>query len=454
MSNNLSAGRVKQFHLAVESQFGDGVTQSSSTLIEALSGSVVEFQKQELHDSEAVNDSRDPGDPIYGRSGEIPFTIESYALTQPSAGVASSLETIIMAVMGATSARVTPAGQTCLAGSTKSVIKVTDASSHQLFDGVRIEGQTAFVSKVDTGANELTVAPPLLTVPTVGAAVGKTRTIHLADDQPTIGLDAKYDWMTLRGAGGVVKSLSFDSSGKDPVKVKLTGSLSSQVITGRAVLSANVAGSAVATFDIDNPHAFEVGSKFDINGETSIAVLAVDTVNKQITVTRGTSPSAHTSGDVCSPSWTGGTVTGSPAHGRSGRALRGDDNGDAVSIPAVSRSFVLDTGSGLINDEDGASEPTYAVGGARKVTGSRTLHLRELDLKWLRSGKNEDYQPEVYEMSANDRGMAIFMPRVSLAVPSLSEGTSRDISQDFSAGFAKDADGNDVANKVVVIATW
>ncbi len=453
MSNSVSKGRVKQFHYDIESTFGDGVTQSASTLIEALSGSNVEFQKNDLHESDAVNSTRDSSDPIIGRDQEIPFTIETYAKQQPDASTASVLEKLIMGALGTTTARVTPNDQTCLVGSTKSVIKITSAAGYQLFDGVMIESQPAFVIKVDTGANEITVAPPLLSVPTTGAAIGKTRTMHLADDQPTIGLDAKYDFTTMRCSGGVIKSLSFDSTGKDPIKMKIAGALSGQVTTSRAALSAN-ADSSVPTFAVDNPHAFEAGSMFDLNAELGILVLSVDVPNSQITVSRGTSPAAHSSGDLCVPSWVSGTVTGSPAHGRSGRALRGDIAGVAVSIPAVSRSISIDTGSELINDEDGGSQPTYAVGGPRKVTGSRTLHLRELDLKWLRSGKTEDYQPEVYEMSAGSRGLAIFMPRASLAVPSISDGTTRDISQDYTAGFAKDADGNDVANRVLVIATW
>ncbi len=107
----------------------------------------------------------------------------------------------------------------------------------------------------------------------------------------------------------------------------------------------------------------------------------------------------------------------------------------------------------MINDEDGSERPTYSVGGARKINGKRTLHLRELDLQWLRSAQGEnDYQPEVYEMSAGSRRLSIFMPRVSLKTPSISDGTTRDISQDFDAGFAKDADGNEISNRVVVIA--
>ena len=174
-----------------------------------------------------------------------------------------------------------------------------------------------------------------------------------------------------------------------------------------------------------------------------------------ITVTRGTNPAAHASGAALTPSWVGGGTFPVPAHGALGRARRALSTVTSAvkSVPATAREISIELGGALENEEDGSERPTGQYGEKRSVAGTRTLLFREDDVELI--AESESYQPELYYVESNGRGLGIFIPRASLSWPTIgADKGRRTLEQSFTGAFAQDAAANRVANRPVVIATW
>lgn len=449
-------------HFAVESAFDGGLTEAAGTFASVLPGFSVGFRERTIHEDEAFNGTRGANDRILGRGEPIPFTIPMNLHLQPGADTASPAEIFILGAMGAAAAIVTDATQTVLADSTKTLIKVTDGSVFAEFDAIRIGSESAVI--IDITGNDLTIDPPLLNDPVTTTPIDKTRTMHLGDAQPSVAINALKDRGSFWHGGGVVTDMTIESPGTDKAKITITGELASQVFTGSATLAGAI-DNVVTTIPVNDVANFDVGSVFDIGTETGIVVSAIDKTASppELTVTRGGSPDTHSIDDLCFPTFLDGSISGAIAHGSAGRSRRGESddpaNPGAISIAATTRSFKLETGAQLINDEDGFTDsaqagPTGIEEGARVVTGSRTLHLRDSSVRWMRQAQELEHQPELFQIVNGDRGLGIYINRASMGGKSLSEDNVRNISGDYKAALAVNGAGDKVANREVVIFTW
>lgn len=455
MSNRIASGNVLEAHIGIESAFGAGFTQSASTALAALASSSVDLQDRDLLANEEATGSRDSNDKLSGRYKPFAVKVDAYARLQKDAGSASQIEPLIQAALGA-SARQTPSGKTVGIGATTTVIPVTTGTDFQLFDGVVIGGHPRIVTKVE--AAQITIAPPLPTAPAQDTPITVTRTLHQAAVQPTFGFDLKRDHTAISAKGCVVKKLSISGDASKEVRVSVDAEGASQITTGTTALAAAVADNAAGdqTWTFVNASVFSVGSLFDVGTEKGVLVKSINTANNTAVVTRpGSGRSTHSIGDECVPSWTAGSASGDIGVGMNGFVSMLDATGALISVPAVSRGVDFDTGSALVNDEDGSTGPTYKFDDRRGQASIKSkIHFRSDDARFVNLGQNRGVTPVIYWVTAGSRGMAIAAPRAEFTIPKINPGKMVDLDLTMEVTRGIDADGNRVNDRSLIVFTW
>lgn len=456
--NTLLTPNVRQAHLGIEeSGYGAGGTQDATTAALILDDTSVARQKNTRLESKERGPDRDMADSDNGRKEAGALTINAYYRSSNAEGAASPAENLFRAALGPT-VRTTPAGLTVAAAPASSTTTVYVGADHglQLFDPIIVDDLYSIVGRV--GADHVDLLIPLAAIPAVGSSLAVCRVIHPDPIQPTFWYDEKQDSEVLTHTGCVAESLAISSSGSEQVMVALTGQFGNQTISGETALRVAVADAIQTLWDVYDPAAFEVGAKFDCEGETGIVVDAVDMANRQITVTRGAGAAAHALDVLITPAWVGVSSAGAgeKAIGTTGLFVVKDRYGAATPVAFTNVSVTFPTGGKLINDESKSTSPTGSVSGARpRATVTGTIHKRRKDLFWLRDAQDRLRTPLLLYFPVGDRCVGAIIPRAEILIPEDASGDDMyDLNLSFEVQRAQDLDGVDVSDRTVAVFTW